>query len=183
MGDVARNDRPTERTRWLTPEEQAAWRSLLRLQARLAAHLNQEMGGGELSLQDYGILVHLDEAPDGRLRAFELGDELGWEKSRLSHHLARMVARGLVARQRCPSDQRGLFVTITHEGHRALTDAAPVHVEAVRRAFVEPLSEEQLAALIGIVDSVLGALSPGGAPLGSSAPPPECPDDLGAGSG
>ena len=186
IGDVVADDRPTEPTRWLTPDEQAAWRGLLRLQARLAARLNQEMGGGELSLQDYGVLVLLDEAPDGRLRAFELGDDLGWEKSRLSHHVARMAARGLVTRERCPSDHRGLFVVITQEGRRALTAAAPAHVEAVRRLFVEPLSEEQLAALAGIADSVLGALSascpPPGPPPKPAADPPARPDDAGCGS-
>lgn len=169
---VVAPDRSPEPVRWLTPDEQAAWRGLLRMQARLAARLNQDMGGGELSLQDYAVLVHLSESSEGRLRAFELGDELGWEKSRLSHHVARMADRGLVTRERCPSDQRGLYVAITDRGRRALTAAAPAHVAAVRRAFVEPLSKEQLAALTGIADAVLGALSPGCAPAPTLPPEP-----------
>ncbi len=154
MGDAERSQR------WLTDEEQAAWRGWQRVQAQLTARLNRQLADDTgLSLQDYGVLVVLSDQPEGRMRAFELGRELGWEKSRLSHHVSRMAARGLVVRERCPTDQRGLYVTITARGRKALASAAPGHVDEVRRSFIDVLTPAQVAALADIAETVLAAMA------------------------
>src|SRR5262245_25467581 len=76
--------------RWLEPTQQDAWRGFLDLHARLAARLNRELQRTSgLSLSDYDVLVHLTDVPGGRLRAFELGEGLQWEKSRVSKQVAR----------------------------------------------------------------------------------------------
>ena len=84
----------------LSEKELAAWRSFVtmhhRLERHLAGQLQRECG---LSGSDFEVLVNLSEAPDGRMRAFELGQATQWEKSRLSHHLSRMEKRGLVRRE------------------------------------------------------------------------------------
>lgn len=144
---------------WLNAEELAAWRGLMRMQAQLAAQLSRDLSASsDLSLQDYGVLVVLDEQEMGALRPYELGRELGWEKSRLSHHIGRMEARGLVERRPCASDQRGQFVMITEHGRQVLEAAAPRHVVEVRRAFIDLLTPEQLAELATISNTVLGRL-------------------------
>src|SRR5512134_1046964 len=121
--------------RWLDEREQAAWRGLLtmhaQLQARLSRALQRDAG---LSDADYGVLVALSEAPDDRLRIFQLGRFLQWEKSRLSHHLRRMEARGLVERRECDTDRRGAYVVLTARGRAAVEAAAPGHVAEVRHA-------------------------------------------------
>lgn len=61
---------------------------------------------------------------------------LGWEKSRLSHQLTRMVKRGLVERTECADDRRGAYVAVTGAGREAITTAAPRHVDDVRRLFL-----------------------------------------------
>lgn len=145
--------------RWLTTEEQSAWRGLQRMQAHLAGVLNRDLSARSgLSLPDYTVLVVLSEQPEGRMRAFELGRELGWEKSRLSHHVARMAERGLLSREKCPSDQRGLFVSLTPLGRTELERAAPGHVEAVRENFVDLLTPHQLRSLSEIADRVVESL-------------------------
>ena len=152
-------DVPDQAARWLTDDEQAAWRGLQRLQRELAAKLSRQLAlDSGLSLQDYAVLVALTDRPEGRMRAFELGRELGWEKSRVSHHISRMAERGLVVRERCETDQRGAFVAITDEGRVAIESAAPGHVAAVRRWFVDLLTPEQLRALTEIGDTVSAAL-------------------------
>src|SRR6476620_2201150 len=121
-------------SRWLTEEEQRAWRGLLRMTSQLNARANrllQEEYG--ISLADYEVLVALSEAPEGRLRVFEIADALAWEQSRVSHQLARMQRRGLVARQDCASDARGAFAVLTAAGRAAIERAAPAHVEQVRQ--------------------------------------------------
>jgi DNA-binding MarR family transcriptional regulator len=130
------------------------------MQALLAARLHRSLlRHTGLSLSDYEVLVHLSEAPEQRLRAFQLSAALQWEKSRLSHHLTRMEGRGLVARQGCTTDGRGAFVTLTPVGRAAIEAAAPTHVADVREAFVDVLTPEQLDAVAEISDAVLARLA------------------------
>ena len=145
---------------WLDPEQQAAWRAFLQTYEHLSAVLGRELlRDSGLSIQDYAVLVELSESPEGRMRAFELGRELAWEKSRLSHHMTRMVDRELVKREKCPTDQRGAFISITARGRDALSAAAPEHVAAVRRYFIDVLSPTDLDTLVEIARKVTSVLS------------------------
>jgi DNA-binding MarR family transcriptional regulator len=145
--------------RWLDEREARAWRGYTRMRAQLEGRLSRELARHSgLSDPDYSVLVNLSEAPEGRLRAFELGRALQWEKSRLSHHLKRMEKRRLVARESCESDARGSFVVITTEGRAAIEAAAPAHVEDVRRHLIDLLSAEQLDMLGDITETVLAHL-------------------------
>lgn len=151
-------------TRWLTEPEQRAWRGLLRMTAQLPARLNRELvASSGMSLADYDVLVPLSEAAEGRLRMFELARHLDWEQSRLSHHLARMQRRGLVAREDCADDRRGAFVVLTAVGRQAIEQAAPGHVEAVRGLVFDGLTPAQVDALQALTDAVLARLDDGGA--------------------
>jgi DNA-binding MarR family transcriptional regulator len=145
--------------RWLDPEQQRAWRSWLDAHARLSARLNKELQAGSgLSLSDYDVLVHLTDVPDGRLRSFELGEALQWEKSRVSRQVARMAARGLVAREASPEDGRGAYVTLTRAGRRAIEEAAPAHVELVRQLLFDGLTQDQVRTLATISQTVMRRL-------------------------
>ena len=94
--------------RWLTEEEEETWRRLQLMHMQLIATLGRELAADSgLSYPDYLVMAVLTERPEGRVRVLELGRLLGWEKSRVSHHIARMVDRGLVTRERCLTDQRG----------------------------------------------------------------------------
>ncbi len=93
------------------------------------------------------------------MRAFELGNELGWEKSRVSHHVARMVQRGLVKREPCETDHRGAFVVLTTKGRKAIEAAAPVHVGNVRRLFVDLVTASELRTLSAVAHRVLENLA------------------------
>ena len=147
-------------SRWLTEEEQRAWRGLLRMTSQLNARMNRQLQDEYgISLADYDVLVVLSEAPEGRLRVFEVADALAWEQSRVSHQLARMQRRGLIAREECPSDARGAFVVLTAAGRAAIEQAAPAHVETVRQLVFDGLSHDQLTALTGITTRVLDRLA------------------------
>jgi len=147
-------------SRWLTEEEQRAWRGLLRMTSQLNARANrllQEEYG--ISLADYEVLVALSEAPEGRLRVFEVADALAWEQSRVSHQLARMQRRGLITREGCATDARGAFAVLTTVGHATIERAAPAHVEQVRQLVFDELSHEQVSALTEITTRVLDRLA------------------------
>jgi DNA-binding MarR family transcriptional regulator len=141
--------------RWLDDEEQRAWRSLITMQDGLTEFLDRELRHRcGVSTPDYEVLAHLSESPEGRLRPFELGRLLRWEKSRLSQHLGRMQKRGLVSRDRCVTDQRGAVVTITPRGRDLITTAAPQHLANVRDVFIDQLTKTELKSLTAIGDKV-----------------------------
>jgi len=145
---------------WLDPTEQVAWRGLLDIHAQLTAVLGRELlHESGLSIQDYAVLVSLSESPSERMRVLELARKLAWEKSRLSHHIARMVDRGLVRRERCRTDQRGAFVVLTAHGRRTIEAAAPGHVAAVRRWFVDLLTCDEIATLAVIAGKVAAKIT------------------------
>lgn len=147
-------------SRWLTEEEQRAWRGLLRMTSQLNARMNRQLlQDYGVSLADYDVLVVLSEAPEGRLRVFEVADALAWEQSRVSHQLARMQRRGLVAREGCASDARGAFAVLTEAGRAAIERAAPAHVETVRQLVFDGLTHDQLIALTEITTGVLDRLA------------------------
>jgi DNA-binding MarR family transcriptional regulator len=126
------------------------------LYATLEDQLVQDAG---LSAADYKVLHPLSESPDGVLRARELGIEIGWDRSRLSHHVTRMEKRGLVVREECAEDGRGLMVRLTLAGRKAIQAAAPQHVEGVRRYFFDVVSKQELETLAAVFDRVLANLA------------------------
>ena len=126
---------------------------------RLGAEVGRRLAAASgLSVQDYGVLVVLTSQPDGSIRSYELAARLGWEKSRLSHHIGRMQRRGLVTKQRCEVDRRGWFVAITPQGRSEIEAAAPGHLEDVRELFVDLLEPAQLDVLGDITETVLAHL-------------------------
>jgi DNA-binding MarR family transcriptional regulator len=145
--------------RWLTEREGRAWRALQFMQMRLDGELARLLAADSaLSYPDYVVLVALTDRPDGRLRMFELAAVLGWEKSRLSHHIARMANRGIVDKEPCDDDRRGAYVVVTTRGRRELEAAAPGHVAAVRRLFIDLLTDQQLDTIADVAETVLAAL-------------------------
>lgn len=145
--------------RWLNERENRAWRGFHRMRIELSAHLTRRLAQKcGLTDADYMVLVTVSEAPGRRIRARDLGLALGWERSRLSHQIARMQARGTVERASC-GDARGFDVLLTDAGLAAIETAAPVHLEDVRHCFADILTPAQLDALAEITETVTGHLA------------------------
>lgn len=146
----------TQQPKWLTPEEQEAWRGVIRMYEKLAGRLSRHLQqDANLSPADFAVLVDLSEAPGGRMRHVDLSKCLEWEKSRMSHQVTRMTKRGLVTRQECPEDGRGAFVVITPKGMETIKAAAPRHVEVVRDLFVDLLTSEELRQFALVANRVI----------------------------
>lgn len=145
---------------WLTADEQRTWRAYLQAGTRLRARLNRQLQADSgLSLPEYEVLVQLSEAPGGQVRPVQLGQDLNWEQSRLSHLLTRMNRRGFVAREDCPGDARGALAVLTPAGRAAIESAAPGHVAAVRQLVFGSLDAGQAAAFGQALEKMLGALA------------------------
>ncbi|GAB3000852.1 MarR family transcriptional regulator [Streptomyces pseudoechinosporeus] len=148
-----------QKTGWLSPSEQRAWRAFIGVHQKLPSALARKLQAtGNLSLADYVVLVALTDAPHGRQYFQELAQAVDWERSRMSHHLSRMNKRGLVTREDCPKDARGVHVIVTPTGRAAIEEAAPGHVATVRRLVIDPLSPEELDMLTHLCEGILGRL-------------------------
>ena len=142
--------------RRLSKHELAVWRSFLRLNAqvmrRLEADLLAEHG---LPLASYDVLVQLVEAPGHRLRMTELADRVLLSRSGLTRLVDRLEREGLVRREACPSDARGLFAVLTDEGYARLRAASPTHLRGVDEYLLGRLDAEDLSRLGQILDRAL----------------------------
>jgi DNA-binding MarR family transcriptional regulator len=140
---------------WLDDEEMRAWRGLIEVSGDVHASLESElMAGFGFREGDYAVLVNLSEAPDRRLRMCDLAERLHLSPSGLTRRLDGLVRAGLVAREPSATDRRVTLAALTDAGHGALEAAAPVHVDGVRRHFLEHLTRAQLRQLGNIFDAL-----------------------------
>lgn len=145
---------------WLSTDQLRVWRNWVTMNAQLPIVLHRQLqADSELSLQDFEVLVLLTEAEEDRVRISDVARGLQWERSRLSHHVKRMEARGLVLRQECLEDGRGAFVVLTEAGRKAIERAAPGHARTVRAIIFDSLTDEELISLDALTTKVLSRLA------------------------
>lgn len=142
-------------TRWLDEQEMAAWRAYVVGSALLTDRLHHELQERHgLALADYELLVRLSEAPCGRIRMTSLAGLVASSKSRVSHQVGRMERAGLVVREECHDDARGVYAVLTDKGGSLLRDAAPTHVDGVREHLVDLLSPDERATVAAVFGRV-----------------------------
>src|SRR3954449_10190326 len=124
-------------TKWLTEDEQRAWRTHLDVSRLLMHQLERDLQPFGLTNNDYEILVNLSEADDRRMRMSDLAKSTLQSKSRLSHQITRMEAAGFVRRENCESDRRGLYAVLTEQGWETMRQVAPRPVASVRANFID----------------------------------------------
>ncbi|MFJ9553976.1 MarR family winged helix-turn-helix transcriptional regulator [Nocardiopsis sp. NPDC101807] len=164
---------PAARTRWLEPDELAAWLAnsalMISLPAALDARMQRE---AQMTFFEYMVLSVLSEQPAHTLRMSELAARTSASLSRLSHVAGRLEKRGLLTRERVPGAGRRTDAILTEAGHEAVVAAAPGHVAAVREYLIDGLGPQDLAALRRIGTAVEAAITHGRSGSGSAAPAP-----------
>jgi DNA-binding MarR family transcriptional regulator len=142
--------------RWLTDEQQQAWRKLIavlfKVPAALETQLQRDAG---LTHMGYLVLAALSEEPERRLAMSKLAKRAGASLSRLSHVVARLEAQGWVRRERDPEDGRVQIAVLTEAGFAKIVEAAPGHAEAVQQIVFDRLSPAQVKQLAKLCDSLL----------------------------
>src|ERR1700719_2839901 len=109
---------------WLNRSQLRTWIAFMGVQQRLGYEMNRQLqADSELSLADYDVLNALSGVPGGCVQVSALGAQIGWERSRVSHHTKRMQRRGLVRCDVAASDRRATEVRLTPDGHRAIVEA------------------------------------------------------------
>ena len=143
--------------RWLDEDEQVTWRTYLAATKAIGEAIDSQLQRDmNIPHTYYEILVRLSEEPSKMLRMSQLAELCLASRSRLSHAVTRLEERGWVVRRACPDDGRGMLAALTDEGMAAVTDAAPGHVDAVRKQIFDHLSDEQIKQLREIGEAILG---------------------------
>ncbi|NHA69741.1 MarR family transcriptional regulator [Phycicoccus sp. CMS6Z-2] len=143
--------------RWLTAEEQAAWRAYLRGTREVDVALDRDLQCHGVSLSEYELLSMLSESDGHRMRMSALADLVVQSRSRVTHTAARLERRGLVTRSPAPDDGRGVLLRLTDAGRTTIEDLARTHVASVRRHLVDVLTPEQFTALGDAMSAVRDA--------------------------
>ena len=151
---------PPGEPRWLSPDEQRAWRAYLRASRLIEEALDRDLQSHGVQLTEYEIISMLSEAPGRRLRMSTLADLVVQSRSRLTHTATRLESRGWVRRESCLEDKRGVELVLTGAGWAAVQEMARVHVESVRRSVIDPVPPELFVALGQAMEAIRGALAP-----------------------
>jgi DNA-binding MarR family transcriptional regulator len=140
----------------LSPLEFAAWAGFLRTHAQLVRELDRELEAAHgLPLTQYEVLLHLERAPDHRLRMSELARSVLLSQSGVTRLVDRLEALGLVVRAQCADDRRVLWAQMTDEGVRRLAEARPTHLAGIRARFLDRFDDDELEALAGAWERVV----------------------------
>jgi DNA-binding MarR family transcriptional regulator len=151
--------------RWLDAEERDAWLQIAGLIMRLPAALDTQLQrDAAMSHFEYAVLARLSETPDRTLRMSTLAAFANSSLSRLSHSVKRLERKGWVHRAPCAEDGRFTNATLTDEGYARLAEAAPGHVEIVRRLVIDTLSRSDLRQMGSAGRRVLEAIDADAAP-------------------
>ena len=148
--------------RWLSDDEQRAWRAYLRGSRLIEEALDRDLQSHGVQLTEYEIISMLSESPGRRLRMSSLADLVVQSRSRLTHTATRLERRGWVTREACLEDKRGVELVLTNAGWRAVQDMARVHVASVRRAVIDNVTPDLFQALGEAMDAIRSALAPDG---------------------
>ena len=124
---------------------------MLRAHAELTRELDSQLAREHnLPLSSYEVLLFLADAPDGRMRMSELAESVLLGRSGLTRLVDRLEREGLLKRERCESDARGLFAEITPAGRRLFDEARRTHLDGVRALFIDRFSHDELRMLGGL---------------------------------
>jgi DNA-binding MarR family transcriptional regulator len=142
----------------LDERELRAWRGLLRAHTALVKALDcQLVDGHGLPLTSYEVLMQVADAPDGRMRMYDIADSVLLSRSGLTRLVDRLERDGLLRRESCPSDARGSFAVVTEAGREKLEAARATHLAGVRELFLSHLGPEEQELLGAIWERVLPA--------------------------
>jgi DNA-binding MarR family transcriptional regulator len=151
---------PEPGPRWLSADEQAAWRTLIAVMVRLPAALDSQLQrDAGISHFDYQVLAGLSEAPERTLRMSTLAALTESSLSRLSQVVARLEKHQWVRRTPDPTDGRYTLAILTTGGWEKVVATAPGHVEAVRVHVFDTLTKTQIRQLTAIGERIMSRIS------------------------
>ncbi len=111
----------------------AAWHALISAKVASWNTLERELGDSHgLGVSDFEVLDHLATKQDG-CRAQSLAEAVHLSQSALSRLADRLERHGLVERDNCVSDRRGINLVLTDAGRAKHAQALRTYVDVLAR--------------------------------------------------
>jgi len=152
-------------TSLLSREERVVWRRFVETHAAIVRRLDDDLRAQSgLTLSSFEVLYELVRSPGNRLRMAELADRLLFTRSGVTRLVDRLERDGLVERNDCDHDGRGVYAILTTKGFETFEAAAGPHIEGVRRQFFEPLDGWE-DVLLRLLHQLTPERKPAGAPV------------------
>jgi MarR family 2-MHQ and catechol resistance regulon transcriptional repressor len=129
--------------------------------AGLLAKTAPALTASGLSMSDFDVLIRLARSAGQRLRMTDLATQTALSTSGVTRVVDRLEQRGLVRREICPSDRRGLYAVITGSGQELLAGVVRQHVKDIDRWFTGLLTVPQLEALLSALRILRDEVRPG----------------------
>lgn len=118
-----------------------AWEQVAAMVAAVEATLGKWlMDNYNIGLTEYRAALHLSRTPKRELRITELAYLLGLNQSSVTRLVGRMEGKGLVYRDTCPDDGRGVYAVITEKGMDA--------VREIRDPYEQKLGEQLRSGVV-----------------------------------
>lgn len=145
-------------SRLLTDPTVRAWARLLKAQKLLLEGVQQALAEAELPpLEWYDVLIELKTAPEQRLRLFDLGERMLLSRSNLTRLIDRLEKEGLVLRDNCAEDRRGLYAVLTPAGLALQKRMWPAYQQAIQQLFGQHFSTDEANTMASWLERLTGA--------------------------
>lgn len=141
-----------------TNTETGAWTGLVQAQQSLINKIEQELKHNDLPpLTWYDLLWELERSEGGILRLNDLGKRVLLDKYRVTRLAQRLEEEGLVVRDQCPQDGRGVTAEITDQGRMLRSKMWPFYQRVVRENFLSKFNKEELEIFKNLIDRIIPA--------------------------
>lgn len=133
-----------------------AWARLLRTHKVLLEKVQADLSAAGLPpLEWYDLLLELDLAEGNRLRLYDLGERMVLSRSNLTRLCDRLEKEGLILREQCAEDRRGLFAALTPPGAELRRAMWSVYKQAVEQHFSAHLTDSEASELASVLMRLL----------------------------
>ncbi|MFZ1493837.1 MAG: MarR family transcriptional regulator [Candidatus Competibacter denitrificans] len=138
----------------------AAWACLLRTHKILLEKVQKALSDAGLPpLEWYDLLLELDLTEEKRLRLFDLGERIVLSRSNLTRLCDRLEKEGLISREQCSEDRRGLYAMLSKKGSALRKQIWPVYRQAMEEYFAAHLTQEEARLLADLLLKARGSMS------------------------
>lgn len=131
------------------------WRALFTLHSQIEDRLERALQSDhQLSLSEYSVLETLAARAPRHVRMQTLATAVVLSQSATTRLVTRLERRGLLTRNLCREDRRGINTEITATGRAALDTARPTHHRTLTEALDEAGRDSALAPLVAALRSI-----------------------------
>jgi DNA-binding MarR family transcriptional regulator len=132
----------------------AAWEALFRAQVAVLRELGREFPTTDISFNEYDVLFNLSRQEGRRLRIRDLSRHLLLTQPSVSRMVDRLVAKGLVRKEKAAGDGRGTFVCLTDTGYALYRRVAVTHAKSIERHVGDALDTQDLKTLRALTERI-----------------------------